>query len=108
MWSGSAQIVLQNSLLRCQHAIIESERRHLESEIARFGSSLNQYCASGVSKMVLQHNRRMSGHYAVTSSGSDRHTSLQKNRRAVPGKTAYSDERFPPLAIERRGSHQAG
>jgi hypothetical protein len=31
--------------------------RHLESEIARFGSSLNQCCVSGVSKIVLQHNR---------------------------------------------------
>jgi hypothetical protein len=30
--------------------------QHLESEIARFGSSLNQYCASGASKIVLQHN----------------------------------------------------
>jgi hypothetical protein len=31
--------------------------RHLESDIARFGSSLNQYCASEVSKIVLQQYR---------------------------------------------------
>src|SRR5438094_6450117 len=31
--------------------------RHLESDIAHFGSSLNQCCASGVSKIVLQQYR---------------------------------------------------
>jgi hypothetical protein len=31
--------------------------RHLESDIARFGSSLNRYCAWGASKIVLQQYR---------------------------------------------------
>ena len=66
------------------------EVRHLEFEIARFGSSLNQYCASGVPKIGLQQNRTS----AEVSGSSDR----PANERSV--RSADSNRR------SRRGSNE--